>query len=349
MKAFCMDLHISIIADFKSACPSVEVTDWCLSGHHWVMNRPQDRPLHINPSTWTNLTPERILAFQREYDSFLRQFDMFIVGFAGGFAMVFEKYNKPILSINAVRYDLPFCWTKDRVMREAYHQCLHRLRSKGLLFVVSNSRLDQLYMQRGCGIPTTLIPSLCLYAGIKYAPTRPDFLLYHGTLPDHPLVAKRPKGFAWKDVGAYRGIIHFLYEATPSMSQYEQYTGGMPLFLPSRSFWKEHLEIQTVSAYWGKDQMPPEFGDLRDELTWVDQSDIYERLASPNTHTFDSIPHLFELLETFVYVPEDKASYILDTKRAWSAVLREVEARVPPRAPVSLPLPVQWSLQRLAR
>ena len=342
-----MDLHISIIADFKSACPGVEVTDWCLSGHHWVMNRPQDRPLHINPSTWTQLTPDRILAFQREYDSFLRQFDVFIVGFAGGFALLFEKYNKPVLMLNAVRYDLPFCWTKDLVMREAYHQCLRRLQSKGLLVAVSNSGMDQLYTRKGCGIETTVIPSLCLYAGIRYAPTRPDFLLYHGTLPDHPLIAKRPKGFAWKDVGAYRGIIHFLYEATPTMSMFEQYTGGMPMFLPSKTYWKEHLDIQSVNAYWGKEQTPPELADLREDLAWVEASDIYSLLASPNTHLFDSIPHLVHLLETFEYVPEDKARYILDTKQKWADVLRQVAARVPPRTPASLPLPVQWSLQRL--
>jgi queuine tRNA-ribosyltransferase len=33
-----MDLHISVIADFKSLNPDIEVIDWCLSGHSWVMN-----------------------------------------------------------------------------------------------------------------------------------------------------------------------------------------------------------------------------------------------------------------------------------------------------------------------
>lgn len=342
-----MDLHISIIADFKSACPQVEVTDWCLSAHHWVMNRPQDRPAHINPSTWTNLTPERIQAFQREYDAFLRQFDFFIVGFASAFAMIFERYNRPILMINAVRYDIPFCWTKDTAMRQVYHQCLARLQSKGLLFAVSNSYLDHLYTKKGCGLETTILPSLCLYAGIRYAPTRPDFLLYHGTLPDHPLVAKRPKRFEWKDVGAYRGIIHFLYEATPTMSMYEQFSGGMPFFLPSKTLWKEAIDIQAVSAYWGKEQTPPELADLREDTAWVDQTDLYELLASPNTHTFDSIPHLFHLLETFEYVPEDRSVYVRAVKQKWDAILERIQARVPPRLPVSLPLPVQWSLQRM--
>ena len=62
-----MDLHISVIADFKSACPEVEVVDWCLSGHAWVMKRNQDYPEHINPMTWNNLNMDMIRRFQDKY------------------------------------------------------------------------------------------------------------------------------------------------------------------------------------------------------------------------------------------------------------------------------------------
>ena len=122
-----MDLHISVIADFKTACPEVEVVDWCLSGHAWVMKRNRDYPEHINPDTWKYLNPDMIKKFQDKYDPFLKTFDGFIVGFCSAFAMIYEKYNKPIIMLNAVRYDIPFCWTKDMRMLTRWKECRQEL------------------------------------------------------------------------------------------------------------------------------------------------------------------------------------------------------------------------------
>jgi len=322
MRFFCMDLHISVIADFKSLNPDVEVIDWCLSGHSWVMNRPRDCPNHIGAHNWRNLSMDMIVKFQNEYDAFLKTFDGFIVAYAGSFAMIYEKYNKPIIMINAVRYDMPFCFTKDLGMLMKYKECLDRLQSHKLLYAVSNNKADQLYLKQGAGIDSTYIPSICLYTQIKYTPTRPTFLCYDDSLPDHPLVTHKrqlPRPYQWSDIQTFKGIIHFPYEVS-TMSMFEHFTGGMPLFFPSKTYWKANPNIQSMSAYWNT-TVPSDLLEFKDLNLWIDLSDVYTLFDSPNTRYFDSIPHLFKLLEEFVYTPVDKETYIEGVREQWKSLL----------------------------
>jgi hypothetical protein len=330
MKAFCMDLHISVIADFKTACPDIEVVDWCLSGHAWVMKRNQDRPEHINPSTWKYLNEDMIQKFQAKYDSFLNTFDMFIVGFASSFAMIYEKYDKPILMLNAVRYDIPFCFTKDTRMALKWKECLDRLNSHGLLTIVSNNKADQLYTKLGCGLDSLYIPSLCLYTKTQYTPTKPTFLCYNGTFSDHPLITQKkdlPHPHEWSDVTSFRGIVNFPYEVS-LMSVFEQFTAGCPLFFPSKAYWKSNPHIQSISAYWG-DQLPSEFQALSTTDAWIERADMYNAFQSPNTYYFDSESHLFELLETFEYKDDSefRKAHIERVKREWKKTLWNITSR----------------------
>jgi len=322
-----MDLHISVIADFKTACPDVEVVDWCLSGHAWVMKRNQDFPDHINPATWKNMNPDMIKKFQDKYDPFLKTFDGFIVGFCSAFAMIYEKYNKPILMLNAVRYDIPFCWTKDLKMLTKWKECLDRLNSHGLLTIVSNNKADQEYTRLGCGLPSKVIPSLCLYTKTAYSPTKSTFLCYNGSFPSHPLLTPKkdlPHPHQWSDVTSFRGIVNFPYEVS-LMSCFEHFTAGCPLFFPSKAYWKSNPGIQSLSAYWG-DDLPPEFASMSTPQDWIELADMYEAFWSPNTHYFDSTEHLFQLLETFEYVDdrEFRASHIEVVKREWKSTLQRM-------------------------
>jgi hypothetical protein len=324
-----MDVHISVLEDIRKNCPELEITNWCLSAHAWVFNRRQDAPRYINATTWRHLTLPMIEDFQREYDSFLQGFDVFIVGYASCFAMLYERYGKPILMVNAVRYDVPFCWTRDVAMLERHKACLRRLHADNRLVVLSNNKADQDYLEAGCGIPSVLVPSLCLYTGIRYTPTRPTFLVYTGAVPEHPLITQRPKTpFAWSDLGTFRGIIHIPYEVS-TMSMFEHYAGGLPLFFPSKAFWKSAPAIQSMSAYWG-DSPPSELGDFCDLSTWIDRSDVYETFVCPNTHYFDSYEHLFQLLESFVYVDttEHIASYVGNVLKIWNQVIETLRRNV---------------------
>jgi len=326
MKVFCMDLHISVIGDFKSLGLEVEITDWCMSGHACVMKRSMDSPKHINAYNWKDLTHQRIQDFQKEYDSFLSTFDCFVVAYASSFALVFEKYNKPIIMINACRYDLPFCWNRDMSMLNEYKACLHRLDKKGLLFPVSNNLADQWYTLKCSGIQTRYIPSLCLYSGISYSPKRSTFLCYHGSLPSHPLVTQKHEigVFDWSVLGEFKGIIHFPYEVS-TMSMFEHFTGGLPLFFPSKEYLKANPALQTITAYWNP--LPSEMQDVGNLNNWIDLADFYHVFNSPNTRYFDSIPHLFSLLETFEYTPEGdfRMNYIESVKMQWRKLIVEVK------------------------
>ena len=326
MKLFNMDLHISVIGDFKSLGLDVEITDWCLSGHAHIMKRTRDNPNHINPNTWLDLNPQMIQEFQKTYDSFLQTFDGFIVGHPNVFAMMFEKYNKPIILINTCRYDMPFCFKRETKYIGAYHECLYRLLNKGLLHTVSNNRADQLYMGKGCGIkPEYVIPSLCLYTNMKYNPTKSTFLLYSGNV-SHSLISQKPSNFEWKDIGEFRGVIHFPYEAGLTMSMFEHFTAGTPMFLPSKAYWKAHPNIQSASAYWGVNP-PPNLEEFKDDQYWIENSCMWDTFASPNTVIFDSIEDLIHKLETFEYTPEGdfRERRIESVKLFWRQLIAKIQ------------------------
>jgi len=323
-RLFNMDLHISVIADFKNLFPQFDITDVCMSGHAWVFKKPTMAMEHINPSTWAHLDEAMIAAFQAKYDDFLSTFDGFICGHPNGFIPIFEKYNKPIIMINSCRYDLPFCWSRNMRMLESYKACLGRLAARGLLIAVSNNKADQLYTKLGCGLITTHIPSLCAYTGIQYKPTRPTFLCYHGDLPAHPLITNKNQlggRFIWSDLGTFKGIIHIPYEIS-TMSMFEHFSAGIPLFFPSKRYMLEHVAINSVSAYWQSD-LPMELSLFSNMASWLDLADYYEVFKSPNVYLFDSFEHLVRLLETFEW-KDDRS--VLDAYRngirtSWSSVL----------------------------
>jgi hypothetical protein len=322
-----MSVHVSVIQDLKAVYPTLEIVDWCLSGVSWIMNRYTDVPKVINHSTWKRISPAMIAAFQAEYDTFLRGFDLFILAHPSVFALAFEKYGKPILMLNTTRYDLPYCYSQDLKGRQEYTACLQRLSAAGRLHIVSNNRADQLYLKTGTGLDSQLIPSLCLYTGVQYAPTKPQFLLYHGTLPEtHPLIAARQERHAWSDITSYRGLISVPYE-TSLMSLFEYFTAGMPLFVPSKTYWAANQSLCSVSWYWGA-TLPEDLAPFKDLSLWMELSDIYSSLQSPNTKYFDSMEHLVHLLETFDYV-DDRAfrqARADSIKTEWKRIFQRIQS-----------------------
>jgi hypothetical protein len=305
-KLFNMDLHISVIADFVNLFPEFEITEWCMSGHSWVMGKQRVVPHYINPSTWINMDMDMIKRFQDTYDEFLSTFDGFICGHPNTFAMIFEKYNKPIILINSCRIDLPFCWSHKMDMVNNYKACLLRLQEKKLLIPVSNNLADALYSKVGYNVEMIHIPSLCAYTELRYNVknvTNNTFLLYHGDLPNHNLVTKKsdlPQPFKWSDLCNFKGIIHFPYEIS-TMSMFEHFTAGIPLFFPSIKYMEENVAIQSVSAYW-KEDLPDLLSMFKDKKIWLENADMYKVFnKSPNVYFFDSIEHLFALLENFEY------------------------------------------------
>lgn len=320
-----MDLHIAVIADLKNILePYMEIVDWCMSGHHWAIQRSEVIPNHINRYTWSKMNPEMIQKFQQEYDEFLQTFDGFIVCYPGSFSLIYEKYNKPIIMVNACRYDMPFCWSKDMGMLNQYNDCLARLNEKRLLTAVSNNLADLAYMFAGSGIISRHIPSLCLYTKMSYNPVKNNgkFLIYTGPEISNPLCIHK-KSFGndckWSDWSNCKGIIHFPYEIS-TMSMFEHFSAKMPLFFPSKKYMFDHIDIQSVSAYWKES---PYF-DFRFKEKWLDLSDIYNLFyKSPNVYFFDSLDELIKKLENFEWKDDFEffEQYFKGVKNTWNELI----------------------------
>ena len=221
MRLFNFNLHISVIADVKGIFarlfPDVEITDWSISGHTWVMGKERAQVDFINQNTWKGLNKKMIADFHRRYDTLLRQFDGFIVTYPCSFALLFERYNKPIFMVNAIRYEIPFCWNHDLEMMAFMEERLQAMHQSGQLIAVSNNLGDWDYLKMGTGIDSAYIPSLCLYTGTRYQPRKNDFVVFSksGFPKTKNLVPSKSLGrFTWEDLYCHRGIVHMPYETT---------------------------------------------------------------------------------------------------------------------------------------
>jgi len=303
---FNIDLHISVIADIKDVfnriMPDIEITDWTLSGHSFVFNREQDKVNIINEETWVDMDKDLIDKFHKEYDSFLSRFDGFIACHPNSFAMLYEKYNKPIIVINSCRYDIPYCWTKNMDMVNELNNCFKRLQEKKLLYFISNNKADNSYFNlANPSINTHIIPSLCIYTHMKYDPLSENtkFLLYSGNIPYNKYIVDKStldKGYKWNTLMNFKGIIHIPYEAS-TMSIFEQISSGIPLFFPTKRFLHElwNSGSHKASNYWVN---PPEYLiSTLDDNFWIERADYYYIEGS---YYFDSFDELFGMLENFI-------------------------------------------------
>lgn len=315
MKGFNLDLHISVITDvidiIKKIDPSIEITSWNLSAHNWVLKREPTSVEIIKQGEWFDLTMNRIKSFQDKYDSFLSQFDFFIAGHPNSFAMIYEKYGKPIILVNSCRYDMPYCWTRDINMLTEWNACLLRLQQKNLLTIYSNNKADAAYLKLALpNINLSIVPSLCTYTNMNWEPkNQTKFLLYSGKISyNHPLIVKREEigRFEWDHLMNYRGIIHFPYEIS-TMSIFEQISSGIPLFFPSKNYL---MKMPLQSMYWhhNSSHHPSYFNNINQSF-WVDNADFYDFKF---VYFFESIHDLIKQLENF-----NEPISIIEQRRNW--------------------------------
>jgi hypothetical protein len=341
MRFFNLDLHISVIADVRNILEAQghEVFSWSLSGHTWVFGKEHDNVEIITPHNWKDLDDNMINKFCDKYGEFLSTIDCFIVAFPICFAMIFERFNKPIIAVNCVRYDHPLCKPSKRGMLYMLHECLKRLHQKKLLCVVSNNCADLDYFRLGNPtIESRYIPSICLYTGFHYPKNGNKFLVYQesneNVIPNHPLIVKRSQlgQFKWDALMQFRGIIHVPYEAT-TMSIFEQVSSKIPMFFPSKTYMKYLCESKVAhfqSDYWRvleNTDTPEYLKETRSFNFWIDRADFY---TLKGYYYYDSIPHLMQMITEF----SDDTLYdirsefvdirIASTRELWKNVIAEI-------------------------
>jgi len=233
MKFFNIDCHVSVIADMKNIFERLghSVTHWSLSGHKWVFGLSGCPSNIITEFNWKSINEEMVNAFYKEHKNELDQYDVFLCCYPPIFLKLFEKFNKPIIVVAATRYDFPvasdpkrLAWLEDSLVN-----------NKNLVLVANNA-FDKAYCEKF--MPTTNwehIPSLCDYTKEKYNPTKKEKVLFSkfNINTDNSLIHQSILGrYTWKDLYSYSGIVHFPYNVS-TMSMFEQYQAGVPLFLPN--------------------------------------------------------------------------------------------------------------------
>lgn len=319
MKFFNIDQHVSVIADIAHIFKNLghEVDDLSLSGHHWVLNKPKPK---IMLSDGTQLTCSGVCT-QEICDKFyeankeeLSKYDAFIACYPTEFALLYEKFNKPIIIVNCIRYEHPN--TFEPIIRERLNEFLKRKVNDGSLYYVCNNKGDLYYTEYMTGIIGKHIPNLCEYTNAKYTGTKKRFVIHDRTeisLPGNlaiSLGAVRNANwkYSWEDLYSYKGVVHIPYH-NGSMSTFEQYTANVPLFFPSKQHLKELFHqcnaLSDLTFYKiTKTQEPDDINNpnsLRNPEVlnmWIDTCDFYDEGNMKHVQYFDSTPHLQHLLNT---------------------------------------------------
>lgn len=321
MKFFNIDLHISIIADMRKIFTDLghEVYDKSLSDHTWVFNRPKDSVPMLDNGRWKQITPQQYSSeFYEQHKEEMEQYDAFIVTYPPPFSQLYDKFDKPIIINNPIRYEWPYSFRpKDW---QYFNDFLRDGVDSGKIILVANNMYDKIYMEEFIERDVEFIPSICDYYGQYYNPTEDLFMYYYkGDLSDikHPKIKSKSSLYSshkHADLVKYKGIVHIPYQIS-YMSIFEQYTANIPLFVPTRKFlmelyrkgynvlqemtWNKCMSQPAKSSipYKGKFD-PNDYNDLYSVYHWIQYSDFYDEEWMPHIQQFESFSHLEKLVDT---------------------------------------------------
>ena len=188
----------------------------------------------------------------------MESYDGFIVTFSPVFALFFEKFGKPIIIVNATRYEQPASNNSSLDQWKFIDDGLKRLYAKGLLVVISNNLYDQLYIKTAINIDSTLIPSLCEYTNVKREENRNIyklFCLYSSQKNPIQVInnvrlinINQIKPYTFETIAKFTATIHIPYEIS-TMSIFEHYTLNMPLLFPTKEFYLKMYNNNELNVY----------------------------------------------------------------------------------------------------
>lgn len=310
---FNMDLHTSVIEDvsniFKALNNNIKITQWSLSGHHWVFNKPKHTPKHINSTTWNQINMNIIDNFCSEYHEELKQYDGFIVTHSPVFCLIYERYNKPIILVNSCRYVLPYCWSRNDEMLNILNIKLKTMFEKKQLYIISNNIADFEFLKLGTQIESSYAPSLCLYTNCKFNNSVGKFLLMgnNNYIKESDLIVHKHNAlngrYSWSDLYNFKGLIIIPYEIS-TMSIFEYYSANMPLIFPSKTFLKTLIKqgkVSLASRYFKYKDYPKELNEPlgKDYINWwVDRADFYNDMKYVTYFdSFEEIPNILNNID----------------------------------------------------
>ena len=323
MNIFSIDHHISVIADLKYIWGSMghTVDDMCLSGHAHVMGRQRDQlKVRFNMSDIVkHNVPE---SFYAVYKDNLKEYDAFVCCYPPAYAMLYEKFEKPIIMHIPIRYDFPL----DPESRNVFDHWLREHIDSGQVIPVANSEYDRHYFEQHVGRSCGHIPSLCEYTDMRYTPVDGAWMYYYkGTLNNlcgHILKKEHVlgRGYKWSDILSYRGVVHFPYQVS-TMSIFEQYTANIPMMFPTKRLLREMYNKHYAVLH--------EVGEVNWDMIY-DHADYYNLEWMPGLHYFDSVDELNKMVLTVDVLDTShkmwKANSVRKQKvyEAWKSVLNKL-------------------------
>lgn len=233
MKFFNIDLHISVIADIKHIFENLghQVDSKCLSGHSWVFGKQPDKTKIIDSHNWKQIDEVMCDRFYEEYGGELDQYDAFISAYPPAFGLLFEKFNKPIITVAATRYEYPFTFDSDK-----WKKLNTFLSTNKNVIRIANNLFDKYYCELFTEVNWDYIPSLCEYTQEKYNPNNEQIVLFTKQKQITGTVDKSSLGrYTWKNLFENKAIAHIPYNYS-TMSIFEQYTANIPLLFPDKNY-----------------------------------------------------------------------------------------------------------------
>lgn len=309
MKFFNIDLHISVIQDIKTIFENLghSVDSLLISDHYWVFKQARDTTKVINNNNWKNIDDKMCEEFYNAYKTELQQYDGFIVTHTPVFSKLFEKFEKPIITMASTRYEYPYTFDKNK-----WTSLNKYLKNNKNIILVSNNRYDKKYCELFLQKDVELIESLCSYTNSAYDPLKDESVLYSkknlsNFIFRQEIKNKNSLGFyKWQDLFNYRSIIHFPYNIS-TMSIFEQYTANVPLFFPTKNLllqlFKTDLFPLTELSYkriagicdqstLNIDEDPNKWHEIDIFKKWIDLADFYN---FKNVNYYDDLYEINEI------------------------------------------------------
>lgn len=326
MNIFNLDLHVAVISDLNKIYTELghNVTSWNMSSHSWVIGKNSMENPIVNSYNWRFIDQSMCNKFYNQYKNVLSNFDVFVVTYPPVFAMLYEKFNKPIIIHVPIRYETPYSNNKQEW--ERFNIFLQRGVDSGQIILVANSEYDKKYTEYFLERECKRIPNLCEYTGVRYNPQNKNFLYYSHyknyeeylngiKIPN--LVEKTevlPSGYKWEDLVKYKAIVGIPYHPS-TMSIYEFYTQCMPLYFPTIDFitklrvnhpglvlrdssWNQIFGLPSQSIIKPGPDDPNNYNDINVFKKWIPLCDWYDKEWMPHITYFDSFDELKSQLES---------------------------------------------------
>jgi hypothetical protein len=227
--------------------------------------------------------------------------------------LLFQKFKKPILALNATRYESPY--TFDPQAFTNLNQSLQNEFISKNLTVISNNLGDRDYLKYFTGIESIYAPSLCDYLP-KQTPVTPNWIILSKNIEiaqEISRISKNlvpsdemwPHSYKHEEFALQKGVIIIPYNIS-TMKIFELTTAGCPIRIPSDNLLLKMIgkrgilsELSYAQIY-DKNVLEPNSNSPMDPnwenfySWWLERADWNNTDFFPNITRFDSFEELGE-------------------------------------------------------